>query len=112
MRLPIAVEPREPPPAQTIIEPVTTIPRRILVVDDNQDSAKSLAELLKLTGHMTHTDYDGLDAVDALATFRPDVVLNDIGLPKLNGYDACRKIRERPTGKGIVLIALTGWGPN
>jgi len=65
---------------------------------------------LDLTGHKTHTAHDGLEAVEAAATFLPDVVLLDIGLPKLNGYDACRKIREQPSGKGIVLIALTGWG--
>jgi len=110
VRLPIMVEPPRSPPAPTIIEPTSTIPRRILVVDDNRDSAMSLAELLDLTGHKTHTAYDGLEAVEAAATFRPDVVLLDIGLPKLNGYDACRKIREQPSGKGIVLIALTGWG--
>jgi len=88
----------------------TAITRRILVVDDNQDSATSLAELLELIGHKTHIAYDGLEAVTAAATFLPEVVLLDIGLPKLNGYDACRKIREQPSGKGIVLIALTGWG--
>jgi len=110
VRLPIAVESPKPPPAPTIIEPTTTIPRCILVVDDNQDSANSLAQLLDLTGHKTHIAYDGLEAVEAAAKFRPDIVLLDIGLPKLNGYDACRKIREQPSGKGIVLIALTGWG--
>jgi len=110
VRLPIAVESPKPPPAPTIIEPTTTILRCILVVDDNQDSATSLAMVLELTGHKTHIAYDGLEAVEAAAKFRPDVVLLDIGLPKLNGYDACRKIREQPSGKGIVLIALTGWG--
>jgi len=110
VRLPIAVEPPEPPPAPIVIEPTTAIPRRILVVDDNQDSATSLAELLELTGHKTHTAHDGLEAIEAAKSFRPDVVLLDIGLPKLNGYDACRKIREQPWGKGMVLIALTGWG--
>jgi len=111
LRLPIMVEPpQSPPPAPTVSKPTTTITRRILVVDDNQDSATSLAALLDLTGHKTHTAHDGLEAVEAAATFLPDVVLLDIGLPKLNGYDACRKIREQPSGKGIVLIALTGWG--
>ena len=73
-------------------------------------AATSLAMLLKLTGNETHTAYDGLEAVEAAATFRPDVVLLDIGLPKLNGYEACRRIREQPWGKNIVLVALTGWG--
>jgi CheY-like chemotaxis protein len=111
VRLPILVETREPaPPEPTISKPTTATARRILVVDDNRDSATSLAMLLKMTGNETHTAYDGLEAVDAAATFRPDVVLLDIGLPKLNGYEACRRIREQPCGKGVVLIALTGWG--
>ena len=66
--------------------------------------------LLKLTGNETHTAYDGLEAVEAAATFRPDVVLLDIGLPKLNGYEVCRHIREQPWGKTMVLVAVTGWG--
>ena len=70
----------------------------------------SLAMLLQLTGHETHTAYDGLEAVEAAATFQPDVVLLDIGLPKLNGYEAARRIREQPWGKKMALVALTGWG--
>ena len=66
--------------------------------------------VLELTGHETQTAYDGLEAVEAAATFRPDVVLCDIGLPKLNGYQAARQIREQPWGKTMVLVALTGWG--
>jgi CheY-like chemotaxis protein len=84
--------------------------RRILVVDDNHDSAESLAMLLNVTGNETHTVYDGLEAVEATATFRPDVVLLDIGLPKLNGYQAARRIREQPWGRDMVLVAVTGWG--
>ena len=83
---------------------------RILVVDDNKDSAKSLALLLKLRGHDTRTAHDGLEAVEVAKKFLPDVVLLDLGLPKLNGYDACRSIRAQPWGEGMVLIALTGWG--
>ena len=66
--------------------------------------------LLKITGNETHTAHDGLEAVEAAEQFRPDVVLLDIGLPKLNGYDAARRIREQPWGKDMVLVALTGWG--
>jgi PAS domain S-box-containing protein len=84
--------------------------RRILVVDDNPDTASSLAMLLRMTGNETHTAHDGLDAVEAVEKFRPDVVLLDIGLPKLNGLDACRRIRERPWGKNVVIVAVTGWG--
>lgn len=84
--------------------------RRILVVDDNRDSARSLAMLLKLGGHEAHTAYDGQEALSAAESVRPDVVLLDIGLPKLNGYEVARKIREHAWGESMVLVALTGWG--
>jgi len=110
VRLPIVVETAKPPPPEpTVSEPTTTMARRILVVDDNRDSATSLSMLLRLTGHQTHTVYDGLEALEAAAAFRPDVILLDIGLPKLNGYEACRRIREQPWSNGMVLVALTGW---
>ncbi|HEX5472986.1 MAG TPA: ATP-binding protein, partial [Lacipirellulaceae bacterium] len=83
---------------------------RILVVDDNNDAANSLAAILKVNGANTQTAYDGEEAVATAAKFRPNVVLLDIGLPKLNGFDAARKIRELPGGKDMILIALTGWG--
>ncbi|MGH8607985.1 MAG: ATP-binding response regulator, partial [Gammaproteobacteria bacterium] len=110
VRLPILVETPEPPPEPTVSEPTPTTARRILVVDDNRDSAESLAMLLELTGNQTHTAYDGLEAVEAAATFKPDVVLLDIGLPKMNGFEAARKIREQPWGTKMLLVALTGWG--
>jgi CheY-like chemotaxis protein len=111
VRLPIMVEtPKPSPPEPTAGKPTPTTARRILIVDDNRDSAMSLAMLLKLTGHETHTAFDGLEAVEAAATFKPELVLMDIGLPKLNGYEACRRIREQPWGKNMVLVALTGWG--
>lgn len=84
--------------------------RRILVVDDNRDSADSLAMLLRLSGHETRTAHDGLEAVDAAAAFRPDVILLDLGMPNLNGYEACRRIRAQASGKDIMIIATTGWG--
>ena len=83
---------------------------RILIVDDNRDGADSLGMMLRIMGNDTRTAYDGQEAVDVAEAFRPDVVLLDIGLPKLNGYEACRRIREQPWGKSMVLIALTGWG--
>ncbi len=110
VRLPIMVDAPKPPPEPTVSEPTTTTACRILVVDDNRDSATSLATLLKLTGNETHTAHDGLEAVEAAATFRPDVVLLDIGLPKLNGFEVARRIREQPWSKGMMLVALTGWG--
>ena len=83
---------------------------RILVVDDYRDSAASLSLMLKLMGHEVQTAYDGAEAVDAASSFRPDVALVDIGLPKLNGYEVCQRIREQDWGRDMVLIALTGWG--
>jgi PAS domain S-box-containing protein len=84
--------------------------RRILVVDDNADNAVSLAMLLKCAGHEAHTAADGVEAVERAETLRPDVVLLDIGLPKLNGYEACHRIREASWGQDMVLVAVTGWG--
>ncbi|MDA0832339.1 MAG: PAS domain S-box protein [Planctomycetota bacterium] len=83
---------------------------RILIVDDNKDVASSMAMLLKIIGNETQMAYDGIEAVEVAGTFRPDLVLLDIGLPKLNGYDACRRIRDKPWGKDMVIVALTGLG--
>jgi len=83
---------------------------RILVVDDNRDSANSLALMLRLMGGDTRTAYDGEAAVVAAAEFKPDVIVLDIGLPKLNGYDACRRIRALPGANRVLIIAQTGWG--
>ncbi len=80
------------------------------MADDLRDSADSLALMLRLAGHEVWTAHDGLEAVQAAAAFRPDVALLDIGMPKMNGYEAARYIRQQPWGKRLVLIALTGWG--
>ena len=84
--------------------------RRVLVVDDNVDHADSLASLLRLDGHDVHTAYDGLAAIDAVTANRPEIVLLDIGMPRLNGYDAARRIRSLDGADDILLIALSGWG--
>jgi PAS domain S-box-containing protein len=84
--------------------------RRILVVDDNRDGADSLATMLRIMGNATQTAHDGLEALDAAAAFRPDVILMDIGMPRLNGYEACRRIRSAPWGRDIIIVAQTGWG--
>ena len=84
--------------------------RRILIVDDNRDAATSLALLLQLSGAETEMAYDGLTAIETGARFRPDVILLDIGLPGLNGYEAARRIREEPWGRAVMLVAVTGWG--
>jgi PAS domain S-box-containing protein len=83
---------------------------RILVVDDNRDAADSLALMLRLKGHDIQTAHDGLEAIQAAAAFRPEVVLLDIGLPKMNGYEAAQYIRAQPWGGHMALIAVTGWG--
>src|SRR5262245_37704840 len=83
---------------------------RILIVDDNRDAADSLVMLLRLMGNDTRTAYDGQEGVAVAGEFNPDVMLLDIGLPKLDGYEACQRIREQAWGKKVVLIAMTGWG--
>jgi PAS domain S-box-containing protein len=84
--------------------------RRILIVDDNRDAAESLALLLGVGGNEIHVAHDGEEALEAAERLRPDVILLDIGLPKLNGYEVCRRIRQHPWGRAIAIIALTGWG--
>jgi PAS domain S-box-containing protein len=84
--------------------------RRILVVDDSRDSAHSMALMLQLLGNEVRTARDGIEAVEVAEQFRPQVVLMDIGMPKLNGYEATRRIRAQPWGRDIAVIALTGWG--
>lgn len=86
------------------------IERRVLVVDDNQDAAISLCALLKLKGHTAHAVHDGPAALACLAEFNPQVVLMDIGMPGMNGYEVARVIRALPEGEHLHLIALTGWG--
>jgi PAS domain S-box-containing protein len=109
VHLPVLVE--TPAPASNAGPEAARGPsRRILVVDDNRDSADSLAMLLQLGGNEVETAYDGMEAVEAAERFRPDVALLDIGMPRMNGEAACRRIRERDWGEGMVLIALTGWG--
>ena len=109
VRLPILTADAEPQ-APAAGDPAAAAPRRILVVDDNRDTTESMALLLELAGHETHTAFDGAEAVEAAAALRPDIILLDIGLPKLNGYEAARQIREQQSDKSLVLVALTGWG--
>jgi CheY-like chemotaxis protein len=84
--------------------------RRMLVVDDNHDSAASMAMMLKIMGNEVALAHDGIEAVEAAERFQPEVILMDVGMPRLNGYDATRQIRQQPWGRGIKIIALTGWG--
>ena len=82
----------------------------MLVADDNRDSAESLGMLLRLMGNDVRIVYDGVEAVSEAEAFRPDVILLDIGMPKLDGYEAARRIREQPWSEDALLVALTGWG--
>lgn len=110
VRLPLALSLVGNTPAHEANPVRPTARLRILVADDNLDSAESLAMLLTLEGNETQTAHDGLEALDVAATFKPDVMLLDIGMPKLNGYEVCRRIRQQTWGKSVVVIALTGWG--
>lgn len=111
VRLPVLIQPPHELPPQRHEPNITARGGcRILLVDDNKDSADSLAMLLRLNGHEVYTGNDGEEAVIAAEKFRPDVVLLDIGMPMLNGYGACRRIRAKPWGKDMILIALSGWG--
>jgi signal transduction histidine kinase/ActR/RegA family two-component response regulator len=110
VRLPVPIEVSRPHGRAEREETAPKSNLRILIVDDNRDGADSLGMMLTMLGNDTLTAYDGEECVAASSAFRPDVILLDIGLPKLNGYEACRRIREQPWGKGLVLIALTGWG--
>ena len=83
---------------------------RLLIADDNRDGADSLAMLLEVLGHEVETAYAGDQAVEVAEQMRPDAILLDIGMPRLNGYEACRRIRSEAWGREMVLIALTGWG--
>ena len=82
----------------------------VVIADDNRDSADSLKMLLELEGHAVQTAHDGAQAFDLVEHVKPRVVLLDIGMPKLNGYEVAAKIRTQPWGVRVKLIALTGWG--
>jgi signal transduction histidine kinase len=84
--------------------------RRILVADDNHDAATALSLQLQMAGHDVRTVFDGLEALSVADAFRPEIVLLDLGMPKLNGYEAARHLRARPWGEDIRIVALTGWG--
>ena len=110
VRLPVAlsIAGDQPTEEASLVRPTTCL--RILVADDNLDSAESLAMLLTLEGNETRTAHDGIEALNVAAAFRPDVMLLDLGMPKLNGYEVCRRVRQQAWGKSILVIALTGWG--
>ncbi|HSF41928.1 MAG TPA: response regulator, partial [Thermoanaerobaculia bacterium] len=115
VRLPVSPQ-RNPEPepdgdtAGSTAAPGDTSPRRILVVDDNEDSAESLALLLRLRGHEVKVAYNGPEALDTAGSFYPEAVLLDIGLPGLDGYQVASRLRQRPRNAKALLVALTGYG--
>jgi PAS domain S-box-containing protein len=114
IRLPLAADqpgsgqPAAPPAANLAQLPVPG--RRILVVDDNVDGAESLAKVLEICGHETGIAHHGSEALKLARTFHPEVVLLDIGLPGMSGYEVARKFRQDPALRDAVLVAITGWG--
>jgi PAS domain S-box-containing protein len=111
VRLPLLIQLPDEPPKGIDGPRATPLSKcRILVVDDNKDSAATLGMLLRLKGNDIRTAHDGLEALEVAETFQPELVLLDIGLPKLNGYDVARRIRHQPWGRDVILVALTGWG--
>jgi PAS domain S-box-containing protein len=111
VRLPLVRTERPPAAAPPAADGAAACaPRRVLVVDDNRDDAASLGMLLSIEGHDARTAHDGIEALELAEAFRPDVILLDLGLPKLNGHDTCRRIRQEPWGQSICIVAVTGWG--
>src|SRR5687768_8696437 len=82
---------------------------RVLLVDDNQDSSEPLSLLLQAKGHDTRVTTDGAEAISVADEFRPHCVLLDLGLPQMDGYEVARRLRKRPYGSDMVLVAVTGW---
>ncbi len=110
VELPVAARPAPAIAATTQHQDQPGRSLRLLIVDDNRDAADTLAVLLHMLGNETRVVYDGEAAVALAEEYRPDFVLLDIGLPKLDGYGVARRIRQQPWGRETVLIATTGWG--
>ena len=107
--LPVANPPVQPTRSDCAVA-ATGAGRRILIADDNADAAELLEMWLKMSGHEVRSAQDGEAALLLAETMQPEILLLDIGMPKLNGYDVARRIRQKPWGSRAVLIALTGWG--
>jgi PAS domain S-box-containing protein len=110
VRLPALVGLLHDPPSSKRHDPASSAKRRILVVDDNENAAKVLGMLLTALGNEVRIAFDGFTGIALAESFLPEIILLDIGMPKLNGYETALRIREQPWGKSIVLAALTGWG--
>jgi len=107
LQAPVQEEPRV---SHAQAQPESELPLRVLIVDDNQDAAETLALLMKLEGYNVAVAYDGVTALAEESRFQPEVVLLDIGMPGMDGYEVARELRRRESGKPLVLIALTGYG--
>jgi signal transduction histidine kinase len=110
VRLPVLASQAAPVEAAPAEPQLPVAPRRILVADDNRDAARSLALQLQLAGHDVRTAFDGIEALALADAFEPEVVLLDLGMPKLDGFETAREMRRRPWGAVATLVALTGWG--
>ena len=109
LRLPMLAHAPLPTPIPPPVTPSAT-PRRLLIVDDNKDAVSTLAMLLERRGHKTHTAFTGPDAVAAAEAFLPEIILLDIGLPGMDGFEVARRIRSIPALTKVFLIAMSGYG--
>ena len=114
VRLPILMDASQPairPPETSVAAAARPVhKRRILVADDNRDVVESFQVMLRILGHEVQTALDGLEAIEKAEKFRPEVIVLDVGMPMLDGYEAASRIRQLPWGQEVVLIAVTGWG--
>jgi len=111
VRLPLApAEPAAPTAAAKTQPSAPQARRRVLIVDDNRDAADTLAEVMEMLGYEVGTAYDGVEGVERAEAMRPDAAVLDLGMPRLDGFGACRALRQTDWGRGIVVLALSGWG--
>jgi CheY-like chemotaxis protein len=111
VRLPLPVESIAGMPGPADVGgAMVRLSRRVLVVDDNRDSADTLSTLLQVMGCEVAVAYDGAEALEVGARFKPDAVLLDLGMPKLDGFETCERMRGAPWGRAICIVAVTGWG--
>ena len=110
VRLPLDLKHRNPSDQSQVVPANPLVSRRILVVDDQVDAARMLARLLKAQGHEVRVASEGVTAIEAIEADRPEVILLDIGLPGMDGYEVARRLRALPGMDQVILIALTGYG--
>ena len=110
VRLPLSETAESAPVGPAVVQVPEAHHRRVLIADDNEDAALSLAMLLQNLGHETRTAHNGADALEVAEQFLPEVMFLDLAMPTLHGYEAARRARNRPWGQKVLLVALTGWG--